>query len=159
REGKRGEALAALERAQLLARESEPSPPLRKRIDSLQSLLDAEGQDLDLVARFEKIRREDLTEVDAEKNVFGSEKGYAKLREALREFGIEVAVTPPADAVARIQGRPPAVQRLVIAALDECLMFLRREDANSGPWLLEVLQTADGDPWRSEVRKSRNASE
>jgi superkiller protein 3 len=159
REGKRGETLVALERAQLLARESVPSPPLRKRIDSLQSLLDAEGQDLNFVARFEKIRREDLTEVDAETNVFGIEKGHAKLREALKEYGIEVAAMPPADAVARLQGRPPAVQQLVLAALEEYWMFMPREDANSRPWLLEVLQTADGDPWRREVRKSRNASE
>ena len=41
REGKRGEALAALERAQLLAREAEPAPPLVQRIESLHQLLDA----------------------------------------------------------------------------------------------------------------------
>ncbi len=159
-QGKRGEALAAFERAQLLARESEPSPPLRKRIDSLQGLLDAEGQDLDFVARFEAIRREDQTEVDAEKNFFIVAKGYPKLRAALKEYGIEVAVTPPADAVARIQGRPPAVQKLVVTALDECLQFVPSKDAMSREWFLEVLEKADGDPWRREVRKAwRNVSE
>src|SRR5262245_44676573 len=63
REGKRGEALAALERVQLLAREAEPAPPLAGRIDSLQQLLDAEGRDDAFVAQFETIRREVQTEV------------------------------------------------------------------------------------------------
>jgi serine/threonine protein kinase/Tfp pilus assembly protein PilF len=160
REGKRGEALAALERAQLLGREAEPSPPLRKRIDSLQSLLDAEGKDLDFVDRFEKIRREHLIEVDAEKNVFLFENGYAKLREALKQYGLEVALTPPADAVARIQDRPLAVHKLVVAALNECLVFVPGEDATSRQWFLAVLEEADSDPWRKEARKAwQNASE
>jgi tetratricopeptide (TPR) repeat protein len=159
-QGKRGEALAAFERARLLARESEPSPPLRKRIDSLQGLLDAEGQDLEFVARFEAIRREDQTEVDVEKNVFSQQKGYPKLREALKQYGVEVAVTPPDAAAVRIQGRPPTVQQLIVATLDECLHYVPNEDATSRQWLLEVLQKADGDPWRREVRKVwRNASE
>ena len=51
REGKRGEALAALERARLLAREAEPAPPLAERIDLLQQLLDAEGRDQAFVAQ------------------------------------------------------------------------------------------------------------
>ena len=70
REGKRGEALAALERAQLLAREAEPAPPLAERIESLQQLLDAEGRDQAFVTQFEAVRREVETEVDFEKSYF-----------------------------------------------------------------------------------------
>jgi hypothetical protein len=94
REGKRGEALAALERAHVLAREAQPTFPLAKRIDALQTLLDAEERDDVFVARFEAIRREELTEVDIEKNYFNMEKGYPKLREMLEQYGIEVGVRP-----------------------------------------------------------------
>jgi tetratricopeptide (TPR) repeat protein len=159
-EGKRGEALAALERATLLAREAQPPLPLRQRIDTLQGLLDAEGRDLDFVARFEAIRREDKTEVDIQKNVFSQPKGYPALCKALKEYGIEVPGTPPADAVARIQGRPHAVQKLVVTALDECLRFVPGNDATSRQWFLEVLQQADGNLWRRAVRKAwRNVPE
>ena len=92
REGKRGEALAALERAQLLAREAEPAPPLAERIESLQLLLDAEGRDEVFVAQFEAIRREVQTEVDVEKNVSSSKKGYPKIREALEHYGIALGL-------------------------------------------------------------------
>jgi tetratricopeptide (TPR) repeat protein len=160
RAGKRSEALAALERAHLLARETEPLLPLGKRIDSLQGLLDAEGKDLTFVARFEAIRREDQTEVDLEKGKFAQYKGYPKIREALKDYGIEVAVTAPADAVARIQSRPPAVQKLVIGALEECLQSASSTGVKRPQWYLEVLQLADSDPWRREVRKAwRNVFE
>src|SRR5262245_10296349 len=88
------------------------------------------------------------------------EKGVPKLREALKQYGIVVSVTPPADALARIQVRPPAVQKLVVTALDECLQFVSSEDASSRQWFLEVLQKADVDTWRRQVRKAwRNESE
>jgi eukaryotic-like serine/threonine-protein kinase len=154
REGKRGEALAALERAQLLAREFEPSPPLRKRIDTLQRLLDAEGRDLDFVARYESILREEQTEADVHENVFGTAKGNPRLREALKQYGIEVAVTPPADAVARIQASPPAVQEHVVTALDECLRSVPGDEVLRRQWYVEVLQEADSDAWRRKVRRA-----
>ena len=154
REGKRGEALAALERARLLAREAEPAPPLAERIDSLQQLLDAEGRDEVFVAQFEAIRREVQTEVDVEKNVFRQRKAYPKLREALEQYGIAIGVTPPAAAATHIQKRPAAIQTVVVAALDECLRFVPREDSGTREWLIDVLQKADSDPWRNKVRRA-----
>jgi serine/threonine protein kinase len=153
-EGKYGKALGALERAQLLARESQPPPPLRERIDSLQGLLDAEGRDLDFVARYEAIMLEEQAEVDILKNRFSIEKGNPKLRAALKHYGIEVAVTPPADAMARIQARPPLVRQHVVAALDECLRFVPSKDTMSRRWFLQVLEAVDSDPWRNKVRKA-----
>jgi tetratricopeptide (TPR) repeat protein len=154
REGKHGEALAALERAQLLGGEFEPPPPLRKRIDSVQGLLEAERQDLDFVARIEAILREEQTEVRMQKHGFSTENGNPKLRAALKQYGIEVAVTTPADAVARIQASRPAVQKHVVTALDESLHFLPSGDVRSRQWFLEVLQEVDSDPWRREARKA-----
>jgi tetratricopeptide (TPR) repeat protein len=154
REGKYGEALGALERAQLLARESQPPPPLRECIDSLQGLLDAEGRELDFVARYEAIILEEQDEVDILKNRFSNEKGNPKLRAALKQYGIDVAVTPPADAVARIQARPLAVRLHLVVALDECLRFVPSKDTMSRQWFLQVLEAVDIDPWRNKVRKA-----
>jgi eukaryotic-like serine/threonine-protein kinase len=154
REGKRGEALAALERALLLAREAEPAPPLAERIASLQQLLDAEGHDAAFVAQFESIRREVQTKVNFETNVFLVINAYPKIREALLHYGIEVGVTSPAAAVTRLQQRPAAIQAVGVAALNECLAYAPREDSGTRAWLIDVLQKADSDPWRNEVRRA-----
>jgi tetratricopeptide (TPR) repeat protein len=154
REGKRGEALAALERAQLLAREAEPAPPMAERIASLQQLLEAEGRDEVFVAQFAAIRREVQTEVDVEKSAFREMEGYPKLREALQQYGIGLDVTPVSDAVAHIQKRPAAVRSVVVVALDECLWYAPQEDSGRRKWLTDVLQQADSDPWRNKVRRA-----
>jgi serine/threonine protein kinase/Tfp pilus assembly protein PilF len=155
REGRRGEALAALERARLLAREAEPASPLAGRIDSLQQQLDAEGRDEAFVAQFEAIRREVQTEMDIKENYFTEGQAYPRLREALEQYGIAVRVTPPPAAVTAIQKRPAAVRTVVVAALDECLRFVPREDPDTRQWLVEVLRKADSDPWRNKVRQVR----
>jgi serine/threonine protein kinase/Flp pilus assembly protein TadD len=152
REGKRREALEALEAAQLLGRQAQPAPPLAGRIDSLQQRLDAEGRDEAFVARIEAIRSEVQTEVDVEKNKFGRIHSYFPLREALEQYGVAVGVTPPAAAAAGIQKRPAAVQAVVVSALNECLRYLPAEEAAARGWLFDVLEKADGDPWRNGVR-------
>ncbi|HMF13507.1 MAG TPA: hypothetical protein VKE94_14410, partial [Gemmataceae bacterium] len=154
REGKRGEALAALERVQLLVREAEPAALLADRIDSLQQLLDAEGRDEVFVAQFEAIRREVQTEVDVEKSVFRTDKAYPKIREALERYGVAQGVTSPVDAVAHIQKRPVAIQPFVVAALNECLYWVPRKDSDDREWLIKVLEKADSDPWRNKVRRA-----
>jgi serine/threonine-protein kinase len=153
REGKRGEALAALERARLLAREAEPPPPLAERIDSLQQRLDAEGRDEVFVARFEAIRREVQTEVDVEKSVFRAREAYPRIREALEHYGIAIGVMSPAAAVTQIQKRPASIQTVVLA-LEKCLHLGPREDSDTREWLIEVLKKADSDPWRDKVRRA-----
>jgi serine/threonine protein kinase/Flp pilus assembly protein TadD len=154
REGKRGEALAALERAQLLAREAEPAPPLAARIELLQQLLDAERRDEVFVEQFEGIRREVLTEVDVEQDKFRVDNAYPKLREALEHYGISVGATPSVAAVTQFQKRPPTIQTVVVAALDECIHSVPMGDPGAREWLINVLQKADSDPWRNKVRLS-----
>jgi serine/threonine protein kinase/Tfp pilus assembly protein PilF len=152
REGKRGEALAALERAQLLAGEAEAAPPLARRIDSLRQLLDAEERDEAFVSQFSRFRDEVRTEVDVEKSTFRN-RTLPKLRETLEQYGIAIGLTSRAATVTHIQKRPARIQTVVLAALDECLDLVPREDADTREWLIDVLQKADGDPWRNKVRR------
>src|SRR5262249_12363160 len=115
---------------------------------------DAEGRDEAFVAQFEAIRREVQSDVDVEKSVFRNREGYPKIREALRQYGIGPGVIPVSAAVAQIQNRPAAVQAVVVAALDECLWQILREDSDTDKWVTEVLQQADSDPWRNKVRRA-----
>jgi serine/threonine protein kinase len=154
REGKRGESLAALERARLLAGEAKSALLMAERIWSLQQLLDAERRDAAFVAQFEAIRREAQTEVNLETNQFLTTNAYPKIREALEHYGIEVGVTSPAAAVTRLEQRPAAIQSVGVAALDECLLYAPREDSDARAWLIDVLQKADSDPWRNKVRRA-----
>src|SRR5262249_16000111 len=86
------------------------------------------------------------------------DNAYPKLREALEHYGIAVGVTPSAAAVTHIQKRPPAIQTVVVAALDECIHFVPSGDPSTGEWLIDVLQKADSDPWRNKVRRAWNKS-
>ena len=81
-------------------------------------------------------------------------KGYPKIREALQQYGIGLGVTPVSAAVAYIQKRPATVQSVVLAALDHCLRFALEGDAGTRKWLTDVLQQADSDPWRNNVRRA-----
>src|SRR5207245_8338532 len=95
------------------------------RIEWLQQMLDAEERDEVFVAQFEAIQREVVSEVDLEQNRFTARKAYPKIREALKDYGIALGVTPLATAVTHIQKRPAAIQTVVLAAFDECLQCFR----------------------------------
>jgi tetratricopeptide (TPR) repeat protein len=148
--GKWAEAQVALERAALLAGEGESDPALQDRLGALK-------EDQEFVARFEEVRNLAQSQVKAEENRFVLEAAFPRLRRALEQYGIEVGVTAPAQVVARIQGRPEGVREHLIAALEECLTFLPKEEARVGRWLVTVLDGADSDLWRARVRKALQA--
>jgi serine/threonine protein kinase/Tfp pilus assembly protein PilF len=153
-QGKRAEALAAFERAEVLAAEAESDAGLRERLAKVKGRLDAEARDHAFVARFLEARLLDRSGVNEAENRFATEKALPKIREALQQFGITVGVTVPAQTVARIQGRPEAVQAHVLAALHECLTNDLKKGSETDPWVMAVLNAADGDPWRVRVRQA-----
>jgi tetratricopeptide (TPR) repeat protein len=57
--------------------------------------------------------------------------------------------------VALADDKPAAIRTVVVAALDECLRFARKEDPDTSQWLVDVLRQADSDPWRNKVRRVR----
>jgi tetratricopeptide (TPR) repeat protein len=85
---------------------------------------------------------------------FNEEAAFPEIREALLKFGIEIGVTTADQAAARIQGRPEAVRRSLIAAFDECLLplALMKGDPQTRQWLRAARAAADNDAWRVRVR-------
>jgi Flp pilus assembly protein TadD len=88
-----------------------------------------------------------------EKSRFTDEAAYPEIRDALRSYGLEIGAVAPAQAAARVRGRPKSVRRELIAALLECFEYAPRGDAPA-QWLLDTLAATDDDAWRVRVRKT-----
>jgi tetratricopeptide (TPR) repeat protein len=154
-QGKREEALKALDRAELLAGEAPREPARDERLAALKERLAAEARDQDFLANFEKIRLQVESQVDVTENRFTREAAFPEVRAALRQYGIAVGDMTPARAAALVQGRPDAVRRGLVAALDECLAWAPPGDASTRQWLLAALEAADHDPWRQWARQAK----
>jgi tetratricopeptide (TPR) repeat protein len=153
-QGKPAEALAAFNSAELLAAQAPADPARNARLADLKERLDATARDQEFVAGFEHIRLRVEGQVDVRENSFTSMAAYHEIRGAFGHYGIEIGVVPPAEAAARIRGRPGPVCRDLVAALYECLRTGPRGDAQVRQWLHAVLDGADADPWRQQVRKA-----
>jgi tetratricopeptide (TPR) repeat protein/serine/threonine protein kinase len=153
-QGKRAEALAAFDRAELLARDA-PDPSQDARLAALKERLEAEARDQKFRARFEEIRLEVQSRVDVAASRFTDEAAFPEIREALRHYGIEIGVLPATQAAVLVRARPEPVRRDLIAALDECLRWAPPEPALARQWLLAAVVAADNDPWRVRVRQAR----
>jgi serine/threonine protein kinase/Flp pilus assembly protein TadD len=153
-QGKRQQALAALQRAEPLADEAAMGPDLGERLAALKETLDAEARDQEFLERFEEIRWRVQGRADVARGRFTPEAAFPDLGEALRRYGIEIGVTPAEQAAARVRGRPERARKYLLAALDECLTLAPQGDAQARQWLLAVLAAADNDPWRAPVRKA-----
>jgi tetratricopeptide (TPR) repeat protein len=154
-QGKRAEALAALERAESLVGEAPPDPARDARLAALKERLAAETRDQQFIARFEDIRLRVESQVDQDESYFNREAALPKYRNALGQYGIAFGVTAPAQVADRIQGRPERVRRDLVAALDECFRFSTKDAPHIRKWLLASLAAADNDAWRVRVRKSQ----
>jgi tetratricopeptide (TPR) repeat protein len=153
-QGKRPEALAALERAELLAGQVPADVARDARLAAVKERLDAEARDQKFLARFEDIRLRVPSQVSVEESRFTREAAYPEIREALRRYGIAIGVVAPADVVGCIQGRPEPVRRYLVAALDECLRWVPKEEPETGRWLLAALTATDNDAWRMRARQA-----
>jgi serine/threonine protein kinase/Flp pilus assembly protein TadD len=153
-QGKRAEALAAFDRAELLAGQAPSDPARDERLAALKERLDAEARDQEFSARFEEIRLRVGSQVDVTRNRFKGDATFPEIRDALRRYGIDIGVTSPEEAAASVLGRPETARRNLVAALDQCLRQVPEGDAEARKWLLATLEAADNDPWRVQVRKA-----
>ncbi len=98
--------------------ESDLSYDLPRQLQSLQSALEADERDLRFAVRFDAIR---LAQSDLNQGMyaFQLEAAYPAIRQALREnYQVEIGVTPVGEARKTVQSRPPAVQQILLAALE-----------------------------------------
>jgi tetratricopeptide (TPR) repeat protein len=154
-QGKWAEALAAFDRARLLAEQAPPDPDRGERLAALKERLDAEARDQEFVARFEQIRLQNQSRVNVQGNRFARVDGaaFAEIRDALGRYGIAVGAMEPGQVAALLQDRPEQVRRNLLAALDECLLA-PTQDAPTRQWLLAALKAADKDAWRVRARQA-----
>jgi serine/threonine protein kinase/Flp pilus assembly protein TadD len=153
-QGKRPEALAAFERAEMLASQIAPDPARDARLAALKERLAAAARDQQFSDRFEEIRLRVQSRVDVEQNRFTEAAAYPEIRDALQDYGIAIGVMAPAEVADRIQGRPEPVRRKLVAALDECLRLAPKEDVQARQWLVAALAVADPDAWRGRAREA-----
>jgi tetratricopeptide (TPR) repeat protein len=147
------EALSALRRAEALASSDEDllGPELRERLRALADQLRADERDWALITAAERIRLE--ASAPAPTGVRLSPPVAPWYREAFTTYGARAVTAPVHEVAALIRGRPPAVQPLLIAALDDWLMHVdERAQAEEDQWLRAVLAAVDTDDWRKQVR-------
>jgi tetratricopeptide (TPR) repeat protein len=153
-DGKRGEAKATLDRADTLAAEAPADPARDRRRARLKEWLAAEARDQQFIARFEDIRLRAQSQVIVGESRFDFAAAFPKIRDALGEYGIAPGVVAPAEAAARIRGRPESVRRDLLAALHECFWQAPQEERQTRQWLATTLEAADTDRWRVQVRRA-----
>jgi serine/threonine protein kinase/Flp pilus assembly protein TadD len=153
-QGKRAEALAALQRAELLASQAMAGREPGGRLALLKQRLDAEALDQEFLARFQEIRLRSQSRAQANELRFSPEAAFPEIRDALGRYGIDIAVTPAKQAADRVGGRPEPARQQLLAALDECLSQAPAGDSQARQWLVATLDEADNDPARVRLRQA-----
>jgi serine/threonine protein kinase/Flp pilus assembly protein TadD len=154
REGRWPQAQLAGQRVAALIRDGAVEPALAAQVQRLLGELDEEEADRRLIARVEEIRLLQA-EVHVKESRFASERAIPEYRLAFGEYGLRADRTAPAEAVALLRRRPPAVRGTLIAALEHWLLLAHQEKAEEIDWLEQVLATADSGPWWRAVRAAR----
>src|SRR5262249_56747003 len=126
-------------------------PGLADQVGALLRELKEEQADRRVVARVEEVRLLQAA-ADVKKNRFALERALPEYREVFADYGLRAGSTEPAEAAARIRRRPAEVRDAVVAALDDWLALVRRENAAEASWLERVLAAADPDERRPRGR-------
>lgn len=147
-EGRWKESLDAAKRAEALAATGEGDDETRRRARQVLG-------DMQMLAKLEEVRVQS-THNELGFDLAAEDSGNA---EAFREYGIDIDVLEPDDAVRRIQARPI---RYELAILLDSWSYVRRRLEARGKrpvgrdWkeLLEIARAVDSDPWRDRFRNA-----
>jgi serine/threonine protein kinase/Flp pilus assembly protein TadD len=152
--GKRAEALAVIERAELLAGQAGTGSSRDRWLTARKERLAAVKRDQDFIPRVEDIRLRAESQFNLETSKISRESAFPEYREALRHYyGVDIGTGAPNQVAAIVQGRPESVRASLVAALDSCLRLAPKRDAQTREWLLATLTAADSDPWRVRARR------
>ena len=152
---------SALKRVEGLAAQHEAvlEPVVKERLRALAASLQADDNDRRFVASFDGIRlaQSQFNPAVRELNL---EFAFPTLKEAFSvHYGIEIGATPVQQVVGFILQRPKAIQEHLLAALDVSLANVPTEEPQARPWLSEVLEAADVEPWRKKARQALAAED
>jgi serine/threonine-protein kinase len=161
--GKYREAVQAAENAVELARTGGASAKMQKQaadlVAELKTEAEAADRDLRLLARLPEVRgpRGALNySLDVRVAELAEPSADEQFAGAFREWGLDVDVTPTAEAAARLRQRPAAVVVEVVAALDEWTSERRTQLKPRAGWqrLADLAAALDDDPGskRRELR-------
>ncbi|MCE9605134.1 MAG: tetratricopeptide repeat protein [Planctomycetia bacterium] len=130
---------------------------MKGQVRQLQSELDEEVKDRNLLAALEEARLSQ-TEIVPEENRFASERAIPMFRTAFAAYGLPAGAGEPATAAALIRKRPGAVRETMLAALEEW-GSLAREPKLKGvephaEWLQAVFVAAEEDGWTKVMRET-----
>jgi tetratricopeptide (TPR) repeat protein/serine/threonine protein kinase len=143
REQKWPEALAAAGRAEAVLAGGEAGDSIQQRVRDVR-------RDLDFVARLDRIRQTVANNVEGK---FNDREGAREYALAFRDYGVDVNALPPAEAVARLRGKP-ALAMAIAAALDDWVLVrvILGEEKTAWQPLVTVARGIDPDPLRDRLR-------
>src|SRR5262249_28763912 len=81
------------------------------------------------------------------------EKALPRYAEAFARYGIHPGMDP-AEVKDRIEQRPAAVRDVLVSGLESWWVIAWNQDVGPIDWLGAVLQAADPDEWRTQVRQA-----
>jgi tetratricopeptide (TPR) repeat protein len=142
--------LTAVERAESLlnANAKLATPALRARVRENRADLDAEERDRRLIAGLEDLM---LPQADTSGNLHPSPTTIVpKFARAFEEYGIPFPMDAK-QAAHLVRQRPDAVRDFLIVGLESWIACSSGQERD---WLVAVLQAADKDPWRTDVRRA-----
>ena len=85
---------------------------------------------------------------------FPFEQALPRYAHAFEVRGMRAGETDPTEAAALVRGRPAPVHAVMVAALDDWLRIARAGERPEAAWLAAVVQQADTDGWRRQVREA-----
>jgi serine/threonine-protein kinase len=140
-------ARTALEHARtLLSQEPDlAETDLAQQARQAQAQLEADAKDWQLLAVFDQVRL-DQSQLDPQRRHLNLAEAYPRLQQALADYGLAIGGLQPDQARERLRLRSPAVQKHVMAVLEECLAWVPKEEVGQQKWLAAVL-ALEADPW------------
>jgi serine/threonine protein kinase/tetratricopeptide (TPR) repeat protein len=115
--------------------------------DELHGRLSGVRRDIDMAGRVEEARLQRAAVKDGHFDDAGADRAYG---EVFRNYSLDIAVLAPDQVAEKI--RASAIREQLVAALDDWLNVNALADAGIEERLLAVLERADADSWRSQLR-------
>jgi tetratricopeptide (TPR) repeat protein len=148
------DARAGLEQAERLAVEARPDPDRNERLIDLRERLEAAERDQQFSAGYEDILLGVQSQIDVVNSRMTLKAIFPAIRQLFSQYGMPWVDTPLEKVAARINSRSEPVRHQLIAALYLAGAHVPAEETRIQEWLVELMKSADTDPWRKRIRQT-----